>query len=316
LFRNVWTLQPEQFTEGKETMNYVKQLKALQKQHEFFIGFDSDGCVFDTMSLKHKECFCPAVIKNFRLQSVSNAARDVWEFVNLYSKTRGYNRFAALQVSRNLLRRHPDVTSSGFTVPALTGLDKWIEKESKLGNPALTAEVEKTGDPDLKTALTWSLEVNERVADLVFGVAPFPCVMDVLSRGAEKADMIVVSQTPLEALEREWKENEMTSYVNLIAGQEHGTKAEHIHLATEARGYGADHVLKVGDAPGDYKAAQANNALFYPIIPGRERDSWKRLKDEGLDKFFDGTFAGAYQNLLMDEFDAALPDHPAWESAR
>lgn len=296
-------------------MDYIAQLKNLKKEHDFFIGFDSDGCVFDTMALKHKECFCPAVIKNFRLQSVSNAARDVWDFVNLYSKTRGFNRFTALQTFRDFLSRHPDVIASGFTVPALKGLDKWIEKESKLGNPALAAEVERTGDPDLKIALAWSLEVNERVADLVFGVAPFPYVLDVLNRGAERADMIVVSQTPLEALEREWEENNMTSYVKLIAGQEHGTKAEHIQLATEGRGYAADHVLKVGDAPGDYKAAVANNALFYPIIPGRERESWKRLKEEGLDKFFDGTFAGAYQKMLIDEFEAALPEHPAWESA-
>ncbi len=296
-------------------MDYVSQLRDLKKEHDFFIGFDSDGCVFDSMDLKHKECFCPAVIKNFGLQSVSNAARAAWEFVNLYSKTRGYNRFVALQRFRDLLRRHPDVVSSGFAVPELAGLDRWIERETKLGNPALEAEVERTGDPDLETVLAWSLEVNERVADLVFGVAPFPGVLDVLNRGAEHADIIVVSQTPLEALEREWEENRMTSYVKLIAGQEHGTKAEHIHLATQGRGYAADHVLKVGDAPGDFQAAIDNNALFFPIIPGRERESWKRLKEEGLDKFFDGTFAGAYQKMLIAEFDAALPEHPAWEPA-
>jgi len=297
-------------------MDYRAQLKQLVREHDFFIGFDSDGCVFDTMALKHKECFCPAVIKNFGLQSVSNAAREVWEFVNLYSTTRGYNRFLALRIFRDLLRRHPDVVANGFAVPPLAGLDRWLRKETRLGNPALRIEVEKTGDPDLETALTWSLEVNERVADLVSGVAPFPGVLEVLRRGSQSADMIVVSQTPLEALEREWEENRMTSYVKRIAGQEHGTKTEHIHLATEGRGYAADHILKVGDAPGDLRAAVDNDALFYPIIPGRERELWKRLEAEGLDHFFNGDFSGAYQRMLIDEFHAALPEHPPWESTR
>ena len=294
-------------------MDYVAQLKALPKQHDFFIGFDSDGCVFDTMELKHKECFCPAVIKHMKCQPVSKAAREVWDFVNLYSKTRGCNRFVAIQHFLNLLKQRKDVIDRGFQVLELKELDAWVERETKLGNPSLISEVEKTGNEELQRMLDWSLEVNARVADMVSGVAPFPGVMEVLKRGNEKADMIVVSQTPLEALEREWEENGMTPYVNLIAGQEHGTKSEHIHFATEGKGYDADKILKVGDAPGDYKAAMDNNAFFYPIVPGNEAMSWSRLVNEGLSKFFEGTFGGDYQNMLLEEFDAALPENPDWD---
>jgi len=294
-------------------MDYVAQLKDIPKQHDFFIGFDSDGCVFDTMELKHKECFCPAVIKHIGCQPVSKAAREVWDFVNLYSKTRGCNRFLAIQHFRDLLRARKDVQSRNFQVPELKELDAWIKRETTLGNPALKLEVEKTGNRELKRMLDWSMEVNARVADMVSGVSPFPCVMDVLKRGHEMADMIVVSQTPLEALEREWEENGMTPYVNIIAGQEHGTKSEHIHYATEGKGYDSDKILKVGDAPGDYKAAMDNNAFFYPIIPGKEERSWKRLLEEGLNKFFEGTFGGEYQKMLVEEFDAALPGKPHWD---
>ncbi len=49
-------------------MDYVAQLGGLPKKNDFFIGFDSDGCVFDTMELKHKECFCPTVIKHLGCQ--------------------------------------------------------------------------------------------------------------------------------------------------------------------------------------------------------------------------------------------------------
>ena len=37
--------------------DYLSEMKNLPKNHEFFIGFDSDGCVFDSMEVKHKECF-------------------------------------------------------------------------------------------------------------------------------------------------------------------------------------------------------------------------------------------------------------------
>ena len=76
--------------------------------------------------------------------------------------------------------------------------------------------------------------------------------------------------------------------------------------------YAPNHVLMVGDAPGDYKAAKANNTLFYPINPGAEEASWKRLYDEGLDRFFNGTFAGEYQQQLLDEFNTYLPVDPPW----
>ena len=294
-------------------MNYAKQLEDLRKKNDYFIGFDSDGCVFDTMELKHKECFCPAVIKHMGCQPISKAAREVWDFVNLYSKTRGCNRFVALQHFRDLLNKRADVRARNFQAPALHDLDEWIERETKLGNPALKVEVEKTGNAELKRILDWSMEVNARVTDMVSGITPFPGVMDVLGQGHAKADMIVVSQTPLEALEREWEENDMTPFVNLIAGQEHGTKSEHIRLATQGKDYDDRKILKVGDAPGDYKAAMDNHALFYPIVPGNEEASWRRLSEEGLAKFFDGTFAGDYQRLLLKEFEAALPRHPSWE---
>ena len=58
----------------------------------------------------------------------------------------------------------------------------------------------------------------------------------------------------------------------------------------------------IGDAPGDHKAAKANGVLFFPILPGREEDSWERLHGEALDRFFAGTYAGEYEEKLFAEF--------------
>ena len=124
-------------------------------EQEFFVGIDSDGCVFDSMELKHKECFIPAFINHYDLQGVSKYARETSEFVNLYSQSRGCNRFLGLVEQLDWLRRRPEVQSRGVKVPMLTGLNNWVEQETKLGNPTLAKMVEATGDPDLTDALKW-----------------------------------------------------------------------------------------------------------------------------------------------------------------
>jgi phosphoglycolate phosphatase-like HAD superfamily hydrolase len=295
-------------------MNDMDQLRNMPRRHDFFIGFDSDGCVFDTMEVKHKECFCPAYIKHMGLQPVSKAAREVWDFVNLYSKSRGCNRFLGLQRSLNLLQSRKDVLFRKFEVPEFEAFNEWMQGSPQLENAALENEIVRTGNEELKKVLAWSLEINTRVAEMVFGMSPFPFVKDVLRSGSSRADMIVVSQTPVDALEREWGENRLRSFASFIAGQEHGTKSEHIRLATEGKGYESDRILMVGDAPGDYQAATENLALFYPIIPGKEEWSWKHLAEEGLSRFFNGTYAGDYQKKIWEKFDEVLPENPAWDT--
>jgi phosphoglycolate phosphatase-like HAD superfamily hydrolase len=289
----------------------IQILKDLKPAREFFIGIDSDGCVFDTMELKHKECFAPMFIKHFRLQTVSKYAREVWDFVNLYSKSRGLNRFPAAVRALNLLRERKEVVARKATVPDTKALEAWIARETKLGNAALKKEVE-AGNHALAPALAWSLGVNKAVEDIVSGVPPFPFFRESLQKMVQKADVIVVSQTPTEALVREWKEHGIDRFVRAIAGQELGTKAEHIQFAAGGK-YPTHKMLMIGDAPGDLKAARSNNTLFYPIIPGHEESSWERFFKEGMDRFFAGTYAGNYEAGLIREFEASLPEHPPWQ---
>ncbi len=293
-------------------MDYVSQLKALPKQNDFFVGIDSDGCVFDSMEIKQQECFCPCFIKHFGLQAASKYARQVWLFVNLYSKSRGCNRYLAVQRTLELIQERPEFLARGLEVKNIPELDAWIKEEPKLGIPALTAKVKATGNPALAKVLAWSMEVDARIKDLVFDVPPFPGVRESLGKLTGKADMIVVSQTPVEALKREWEEHGIDSFIEFIAGQEAGTKGQHIEFAAGGK-YAPEKILMIGDAPGDLKAAQANNALFYPILPGNEEASWARFHDEGIDKFLSGTYAGAYEQELLAEFEKALPELPPWK---
>jgi len=286
----------------------------FQPRHEFFIGLDSDGCVFDSMEIKHKECFTPVFIKHWKLQAISKYARAAWDFVNLYSVWRGTNRFPALAKVLDLLQGWPEAMRRGVRIPDLTPLKQFIDSGRPQGNPALEELVGETNDPVLRLTLEWSKAVNRAVADLVEGVPPFPGVRQCLEKLAPRADLAVISGTPGEALQREWQEHQIDHYAAVIAGQELGTKKQHLEILARGK-YPAGHTLMIGDAPGDLKAARANGFLFFPVCPGREEDCWQRLLEEGLDRFFAGTLAGDYEKGLIAEFEKLLPETPPWKRA-
>jgi len=300
--------------EGRDTVaqDGVGLLRAFRPKHEFLIGIDSDGCVFDTMEVKQKQCLQPNIIKHWSLEAIAPYVYETAQFVNLYSRWRGTNRFPALAITFDLLRERPEVRRSGVEVPELKSLKRWMQEETRLGNPTLEAKVAATGDAELAQVLQWSLEVNRTIGELVQEAEVFPFVRESLEAAGAKADLIVVSQTPLEALRREWKEHGLDGHVALIAGQEYGTKAEHLQYAADGK-YPKGRILMIGDAPGDRKAGEASEALFYPVLPGEESASWERFYREGLARFLEGRFTGAYQNALVQEFESRLPSVPPWK---
>jgi phosphoglycolate phosphatase-like HAD superfamily hydrolase len=290
----------------------AQPLVDLQPQQTFFVGIDSDGCAFDTMEIKHKECFCPNIIKYWDLQPVSKYAREAVEFVNLYSKWRGVNRWPALTMVFDLLSERPEVLARKVAITPAAKVRAFITSGQALSNEGLKAYMAEHPDPELDKAMAWTKAVNATIADMVHGIPPFPYVRESLLALQGKADAMVVSATPGEALVREWQEHDIARYARVIAGQEMGTKKVHLALAAKGK-YASDHILMIGDAPGDMQAAQANGALFFPINPGHEEVSWERFYKEGMARFFAGTFAGAYETALIAEFEKLLPDTPPWK---
>jgi phosphoglycolate phosphatase-like HAD superfamily hydrolase len=122
-----------------------------------------------------------------------------------------------------------------------------------------------------------------------------------------------VSATPGEALEREWQEHDIAKFAAVIAGQEMGSKKEHLKIAAGGK-YAKECVLMVGDAPGDLAAARANGALFFPINPGHEEHSWERFFHEGIEHFFNQNYMGGYEASLIEEFEKLLPEIPPWKA--
>ena len=290
-------------------------LKNHQPTRNFLLAIDSDGCAFDTMEVKQKRCFTPNHIKHWNLEVIAEYVREVSEFVNLYSKWRGNNRFLALLKVFELLADRKEVRELNAQLPVTPNFRRWVETESKLGNSALEAYCGEHGReeaPDMHTALAWSKGIDALIVEFVRGVSPFPHVRESILRASEDADILVCSATPHEALCREWEEHGLARYPFTIAGQEQGKKAEQIALASNER-YEKDHILMVGDAPGDMRAARANDVLFYPIKPGSEAESWRRFHDEAWGFFLAGEYAGGYENELVAEFEACLPGIPPWE---
>jgi phosphoglycolate phosphatase-like HAD superfamily hydrolase len=296
----------------------AEPLKDFKPKHKFFVGIDSDGCAFDSMGIKQRECFCPWMIAYFDLQPVAQAARECKEFADLFSKTRGANRHKTIvRILTELLPSHPMVKERKFKVPQMPFYVEWVnDTKSLLSDDGLKQAIDAATDPAAKKELThileWSRQVNKAIKDIVKAVPPFPYVRESLEKISRLADIIIVSATPGEALAREWQEHNIARYAQVIAGQEMGTKVQHLQYAAKDK-YEKNHILMVGDAPGDMKAAMANNALFYPVNPGDEIKSWMRFHDEAFDRFINGKYAGDYENRLIAEFDACLPENPPWE---
>jgi phosphoglycolate phosphatase-like HAD superfamily hydrolase len=295
----------------------AKPLKEFKPKHKFFVGIDSDGSAFDTMGIKQRECFCPWLIAYFGLQPVAQAARECKEFADLFSRTRGANRHKTTKrIIAELLPEHPMTKARGFKVPQYPHYFAWVDDpKSLLSNDGLKLAIDKATVPEakkeLELALAWSERVNWAIEQIVKGMPPFPFVRQSLEKMQPLADVIVVSGTPNEALRREWQEHDIDKYVEVIAGQEMGSKARHLKYAAKGE-YEKNHILMVGDAPGDMKAARANDALFYPVNPGNEIESWKRFCDEAFDKFINGEYAGRYEEELIEQFDSYLPELPPW----
>lgn len=294
----------------------IEDLKGFAPARKFFAGVDSDGCVFDTMEVKQKRHFHPLIIKWWRLEALEPELRAAAEFVNLYSKWRGQNRFTNLLITFDLMAQWPACVAKAAAchtaLPDTTALRAYCGSGLPLGNPTLTREVERTGDAELKRLLGWSLAVNDEIDRNMDPVHPFPWAVKSLEKLQSVADCLVVSQTPEAALVKEWRQHGVDHLVAIIAGQELGTKAEHLTLAAGGK-YPAGHILMIGDAPGDLKAAETAGALFFPVIPRDEDAAWKFFHDEALPRFLEGRYAGDYEARLKTKFLDALPDLAPWQ---
>lgn len=272
----------------------------FQKSKDFLVCVDSDGCAMDTMDVKHKVAFGPEAVNVWNLEHIKDHFLDVWNDINLYTKTRGINRF------KGVVTTFAALEAEGIEMPDISSFKKWTETTNELSNPSLERAIAETDDAGLKKALQWSHAVNRTIEEKLAGNdKPVEGAKEGLKAAKEVADVAIVSSANGAAVLDEWTRHELSVHVDVMLGQEAGTKAYCIEQMKKF-GFDETHVLMVGDAPGDLDAAQKNGVLYYPILVGKEKFSWDRFRNEALGKFIDGSFAGEYQQKLIDEFNDNL----------
>ena len=131
-------------------------MKDFRRKKDFLICIDSDGCAMDTMDIKHFRCFGPCMVEEWGLEDQEEKLLFRWNQINLYSMTRGINRFKALAL---MLK---EINDSGTPIEDVDVLVKWADEADELSNSAIGKEAaEKTGSIVLKKALHWSESVNQ-----------------------------------------------------------------------------------------------------------------------------------------------------------
>lgn len=268
----------------------------FQKKKDDLICVDSDGCAMDTMDIKHSECFGPCMVEEWGLERWAPAILERWNEINLYTMTRGVNRYKGLAMALE------EIDGRYTKIDGIDVLADWVEHSDELSNQALERAIAESRDRCLEKALSWSVKVNARINELSFEQKrPFGGVKEGLSYAHQYADVVIVSSANRQAVEEEWGLYGLLEHVDLVLAQDTGSKTHCIEELVK-KGYDHSHVLMTGDAPGDYEAAKKNEVLFYPILVRRERESWGEFKESAVPKLIEGGYEGAYQEEKLRAF--------------
>ena len=255
------------------------------KKHDYLVCVDSDGCAMDTMDCKHIHCFGPCMVAEWGLQEWEKPILERWNEINLYSMTRGINRFKGLSIALT------EIDAQYTSIANLADLQSWVDSGAAPSNDAIQKAIDETDSPILKKALSWSKAVNKGINDLPEELKkPFPGAKEGLTAAAGFADVAIVSSANRDAVLEEWTKFELLDHVGIMLSQDYGSKARCIAEMLKF-GYAPDHVLMVGDAPGDQDAAKQNGVYYYPILVRHEAESWEALRETGFTRLQDGTYS-------------------------
>ena len=307
-------------TEKQIKKDPEQQLRNFKRTKDFLIAIDTDGCVTDNMNGKQMLIFHPQFMGFYQLRGIESYFREVAEYYNLFSVDRGCNRFIAIQLTLTALQNRKDVQQvlqkKRVKLPDIKPLNEYIAytKENKLGlsNPSLEEYLNQNPlDLSLYKLLGWSEAVNRTFPHVSAKIPPFDNVKECLELMTQYADILIVSKTPYIDLANYWEAQGIAKYVQIITGQEMGSKGHHIEVAKKAGNYEGEQVLMIGDGGGDLKAVKANNGLFYPTPPGKEKEAWDNFPD-AFQRFIKREYKEEFEDKLLEQFKESLLISPPW----
>ena len=262
---------------------------SFERKHDYLVCVDSDGCVMDTMNCKHFNCFGPCMVTEWGLEEWKDAILERWNVINLFSMTRGINRFKGLAMALGEI--HQQYTP----IAGIEALQHWADTAPALSNDAVSKAAEEADDPDaklvLRKALAWSKAVNASIVNLPEELKiPYDGAKEGLAAAHTFADVAMVSSANRDAVEEEWGKFGLLEHTDIVLAQDVGSKAACIREMLKF-GYDVDKVVMVGDAPGDCDAAEKNGVHYYPILVNHEKESWDEAIAVAFDKLRSGDYA-------------------------
>ncbi|MBE6957944.1 MAG: HAD family hydrolase [Ruminococcaceae bacterium] len=274
----------------------------FEKKHDYLVCVDSDGCVMDTMNCKHFHCFGPCMVTEWGLEEWKTEILDRWNVINLFSMTRGINRFKGLAMALK------EIDGKYTKITGVDALVEWANTAPALSNDAV-AKAAEAADGDAKLvlskALSWSKAVNAAIVLLDESLkVPYAGAKEGLAAAHTFADVAMVSSANRDAVEEEWGKFGLLAHTDIVLAQDVGSKAACIGAMLKF-GYDPDKVIMIGDAPGDCDAAEKNGVHYYPILVNREKESWEEAVEVAFDKLQSGAYA-PYGTQKKQEFLANL----------
>ena len=261
---------------------------AFTRKHDYLVCVDSDGCVMDTMNCKHFHCFGPCMVTEWGLEEWKDEILERWNVINLFSMTRGINRFKGLAMALG------EINEKYVPISGIRYLQQWADTAPALSNDAVAKAAEDAENEEAKSvflkALSWSKAVNAAIVKLPDELkVPYNGAKEGLAAAHQFADVAMVSSANRDAVEEEWGKFGLLEHTDIVLAQDIGSKAACISEMLKF-GYEPSKVVMIGDAPGDCDAAEKNGVHYFPILVNHEKASW----DEAI--------AVAYNKLQSGEY--------------
>ena len=259
------------------------------RKHDYLVCVDSDGCVMDTMNCKHFHCFGPCMVTEWGLEEWKDAILDRWNVINLFSMTRGINRFKGLAMALG------EIDKQYKPIVGIKALQHWVDTAPALSNDGVAKAAAEATDADaklvLEKALSWSKAVNAAIVELDEALkVPYEGAKEGLAAAHAFADVAMVSSANRDAVEEEWGKFGLLEHTDIVLAQDVGSKAACIAGMLKF-GYDPNKVVMVGDAPGDCDAAEKNGVHYYPILVNHEKASWDEAIAVAFGKLQSGEYA-------------------------
>ena len=262
---------------------------SFERKHDYLVCVDSDGCVMDTMNCKHFHCFGPCMVTEWGLEQWKDAILERWNVINLFSMTRGINRFKGLAMALG------EIDKQYKPITGIAALQHWADTAPALSNDAVAKAAAEATDPEARLvfekALSWSKAVNAAIVKLDESLkVPYNGAKEGLAAAHTFADVAMVSSANRDAVEEEWGKFGLLEHTDIVLAQDVGSKTACIKEMLKF-GYDPEKVVMIGDAPGDCDAAEKNGVHYYPILVNHEKESWDEAIAFAFGKLQSGTYA-------------------------